>query len=470
MTTKLDIERLRLLPSGYRAYGRQPLSVFDWYSDLPETLEENGLVEVQFKNTRKGYYRNSLNLPLTKGDMVAVESTPGHDIGEVTLTGRLVPKQMRKYNIAPDAASVKRIYRKATQADLDAYEKAKALEHPTMIKARLIAEDLQMNMKISDVEFQGDSSKATFYYIADKRIDFRELIKHFAGEFQVRIEMKQIGSRQEAGRTGGVGPCGRTLCCSTWLTGFSSVTTSAARTQDLSINMQKLAGQCAKLKCCMNYEVDAYLEELKSFPPKEARLETLDATFFHFKTDVFKRQLTYSSSPRMAANLGTISPEQAKEIIEMNKRGEKPVALRDETKSESTQPEVPEFSDLAEQDSLTRFDRQKKLSKRSKRRSKAQETPAKETAQAGEGTKPAKEPRPPKAPKSAREPRPAGEPRPKPAKPVKANAAPANGAEAKPSAVQNSPTDAEQKRKNNNSNRNRNRKPHPTPNSEKKND
>ncbi|MDR1698908.1 MAG: hypothetical protein LBR75_03680, partial [Prevotellaceae bacterium] len=254
------MDRCRLTKNGYNGCSKKQLSVYDWYSDLPETQAETNLVEVQFKNTRKAYYKNTLDITLEKGDIVAVESSPGHDIGEVTLTGKLVLKQMRKYNVAPDSPDVKRIYRKAKQPDIDKYNEAKEREHSTMIKARELAERLKLNMKIGDVEFQGDGSKAIFYYIADERVDFRELIKLLASEFHVRIEMRQIGARQEAGRIGGIGPCGRTLCCSTWLTGFSSVSTNAARVQDLSINMQKLAGQCAKLKCCMNYELDVYID------------------------------------------------------------------------------------------------------------------------------------------------------------------------------------------------------------------
>ncbi len=360
MDYKIDTDRLRLTKNGYNGCSKKQLSVYDWYSDLPETQTETNLIEVQFKNTRKAYYKNTLDITLEKGDIVAVESSPGHDIGEVTLTGKLVLKQMRKYGIAPDSPDIKRVYRKAKQPDLDKFNESKAREHSTMIKARELAERLKLNMKIGDVEFQGDGSKAIFYYIADERVDFRELIKLLAGEFHIRIEMRQIGARQEAGRIGGIGPCGRTLCCSTWLTGFSSVSTNAARTQDLSINMQKLAGQCAKLKCCMNYELEVYQDALKDFPAKETQLETQEGTFYHFKTDVFKRQITYSSAPNMAANLVTISPEEANEIIALNKQGEKPIALKTDKSDDKQKPKTVEFKDLAEQDSLTRFDKKKK--------------------------------------------------------------------------------------------------------------
>ena len=241
------------------------LNTYDWLADIPGNAEESDMVEVQFKNTRKGYYRNSNKIKLEKGDIVAVEAAPGHDIGVVTLTGRLVPLQMKKANFKADA-EIKRIYRKAKPVDMEKFNEAKDKEHATMIRARQIALNLNLNMKIGDVEYQGDGNKAIFYYIADERVDFRQLIKVLAEAFRVRIEMKQIGARQEAGRIGGIGPCGRELCCATWMTSFVSVSTSAARFQDISLNPQKLAGQCAKLKCCLNYEVDCYVEAQKRLP------------------------------------------------------------------------------------------------------------------------------------------------------------------------------------------------------------
>ena len=276
--------------------GRQDkqLNTYDWLADIPGNTEEQEMVEVQFKNTRKGYYKNSNKLKLEKGDIVAVEASPGHDIGTVTLTGRLVPLQMRKANIKPDA-EIKRIYRKAKPVDMEKYEEAKAKEHDTMIRSRQIAKNLNLDMKIGDVEYQGDGNKAIFYYIADERVDFRQLIKVLAEAFRVRIEMKQIGARQEAGRIGGIGPCGRELCCATWMTNFVSVSTSAARYQDISLNPQKLAGQCAKLKCCLNYEVDAYVESQKRLPSKEMTLETTDSTFYFFKADILKGTIMYST-------------------------------------------------------------------------------------------------------------------------------------------------------------------------------
>ena len=340
-----------------KSCGRQDkqLNTYDWLADIPGNAEESDMVEVQFKNTRKGYFRNSNKIPLEKGDIVAVEATPGHDIGVVTLTGRLVPLQMRKANIKSEA-DIKRIYRKAKPVDMDKYNEAKAREHSTMIRARQIALDLNLNMKIGDVEYQGDGNKAIFYYIADERVDFRQLIKVLADAFRVRIEMKQIGARQEAGRIGGIGPCGRELCCATWMTSFVSVSTSAARFQDISLNPQKLAGQCAKLKCCLNYEVDCYVEAQKRLPSKEIELETKDGVFYFFKADILSNQITYSTDKSIPANLVTISGRRAFEVIGLNKRGIKPESLLEET--HRTEPKKP--VDLLEQESLTRFDRNRK--------------------------------------------------------------------------------------------------------------
>ena len=340
-----------------KSCGRQDkqLNTYDWLADIPGNAEESDMVEVQFKNTRKGYFRNSNKIPLEKGDIVAVEATPGHDIGVVTLTGRLVPLQMRKANIKSEA-DIKRIYRKAKPVDMDKYNEAKAREHSTMIRARQIALDLNLNMKIGDVEYQGDGNKAIFYYIADERVDFRQLIKVLADAFHVRIEMKQIGARQEAGRIGGIGPCGRELCCATWMTSFVSVSTSAARYQDISLNPQKLAGQCAKLKCCLNYEVDCYVEAQKRLPSKEIELETKDGVFYFFKADILSNQITYSTDKSIPANLVTISGRRAFEVIGLNKRDIKPESLLEET--HRTEPKKP--VDLLEQESLTRFDRNRK--------------------------------------------------------------------------------------------------------------
>ncbi|MBP1615459.1 MAG: hypothetical protein H6Q13_2907 [Bacteroidetes bacterium] len=312
------------------------------------------MVEIQFKNTRKGYYKNSNKIKLEKGDVVAVESSPGHDIGVVTLTGRLVPLQMSKANYKPET-EVKRIYRKAKTVDMDKYNEAKAKEHATMIRARQIAADLELNMKIGDVEYQGDGNKAIFYYIADERVDFRQLIKVLAEAFRVRIEMKQIGARQEAGRIGGIGPCGRELCCATWMTTFVSVSTSAARHQDISLNPQKLAGQCAKLKCCLNYEVDSYVEAQKRLPSREIELEIKDGSFYFFKADILTNHITYSTDRNFPANLVTITGTRAFEIIGLNRKGIKPDSLAEvEHKVEPKKP-----IDLLEQESLTRFDKRR---------------------------------------------------------------------------------------------------------------
>ncbi|MBR5331808.1 MAG: hypothetical protein IKV32_00705 [Muribaculaceae bacterium] len=337
---------------------RGKLHCYNWLEDVPGGFADFDIVEVQFKNTRKGFYKNSTNIPLEIGDMVAVEANPGHDIGQVTLIGELVKLQMKKANIKPDT-EIKRIFRKAKQSDLEKYEEAKAKENDTMIRSRKIAEALNLDMKIGDVEYQGDGNKAIFYYIADERVDFRQLIKDLAEAFRVRIEMKQIGARQEAGRIGGIGPCGRPLCCSSWMTNFVSVATSAARYQDISMNPQKLAGQCAKLKCCLNFEVDAYAEAIKHLPSKDVRLETADATYFHFKTDIFKRTITYSTDKSIPANLVTIDAQRAFEIIAMNKNGEKPLKLQREG-DEEPKAQVKEFGDIVGQDSLTRFDNKKK--------------------------------------------------------------------------------------------------------------
>ena len=334
------------------------LNVYDYLADIPGNNETTDLVEVQFKNTRKGYYHNINNLPLEKGDVVAVESNPGHDIGTVTLTGKLVPLQMKRANLKSNE-EIRRIYRKARPVDIEKYEESKALEHETMIRSRQIAKDLGLEMKIGDVEYQGDGNKAIFYYIADGRVDFRQLIKVLAEAFHVRIEMKQIGARQEAGRIGGFGPCGRELCCATWMKNFVSVGTGSARFQDLSRNPQKLAGQCAKLKCCMNYEVDQYVEAYRKLPPRDVQLLSMEGDYYFFKCDILSGMITYSTDKRMASNLVTISAQRAADIIEMNKRGEKPDTLEE---GGHKQPE--RAVDLATQEDLNRFDKKKKKKKK----------------------------------------------------------------------------------------------------------
>jgi cell fate regulator YaaT (PSP1 superfamily) len=340
------------------------LNTYDWLSGVPDAAHATDYVEVQFKNTRKGYYLNSAGISLEKGDVVAVEATPGHDIGTVTLTGKLVLLQMKKCNTRTETTEVKRIYRKAKTNDLDKYEEAKAKEHQTMIRSRQIAADLGLNMKIGDVEYQGDGNKAIFYYIADERVDFRQLIKVLAEAFRVRIEMKQIGARQEAGRIGGIGPCGRELCCSSWMTSFVSVATGAARYQEISMNPQKLAGQCAKLKCCINYEIDAYVEAQKQLPSRDIILETQDCNYYHYKTDIFKHEITFSTDKVIAANLITISAQRAFEVINLNKRGARPQTLESDGK---LPPPKRDSQDILGQESLTRFDSTQKKKKKKRK-------------------------------------------------------------------------------------------------------
>ena len=333
------------------------LPVVDWLSDIPATGSETNLVEVQFKNTRKGYYHNSAHLALEKGMTVVVEANPGTDLGEVTLVGELVPLQMRKYHINTERYEIRNVLRLATTNDLDMAEIAHAKEQETMILARKLAKDLGLEMKIGDVEYQGDGSKAIFYYIADGRVDFRQLIKVYAETFRIRIEMKQIGARQEAGRIGGTGPCGRELCCSTWMTQFSSVGTNAARIQNISLNPQKLAGQCAKLKCCLNYEVPVYEEACKKLPPRHQPLETKDATYYFFSADPLANAVTYSTDAHHPANLETVTPARAREIIDMNRRGEKPLNLGG--KQSAVVIMETDYQNVVGQDDLTRFDKKK---------------------------------------------------------------------------------------------------------------
>ncbi|MBO6186932.1 MAG: hypothetical protein J6O23_00340 [Prevotella sp.] len=348
----------------HQAVGRQDrqLNTYDWLADVPGNTNDTDLVEVQFKHTRKGYYHNVNQLPLKKGDVVAVEANPGHDIGVVTLTGRLAKLQLKKANLK-SSEEIRRVYRLARNIDMEKFREAKAREHSTMIESRQIAKGLGLNMKIGDVEYQGDGNKAIFYYIADERVDFRQLIKDLAATFHVRIEMKQIGARQEAGRIGGTGPCGRELCCATWMKNFSSVGTSVARFQDISLNPQKLAGMCAKLKCCLNYEVDTYIEAGRKLPQKDVVLQTMDGDYHYFKADILAGLVTYSTDKNMGANLETITAQRARQIIDLNRKGVKPDALQDET-AQAKKPET--AVDLATQDNINRFDRAKKRKKKKK--------------------------------------------------------------------------------------------------------
>ncbi|MFC2774988.1 stage 0 sporulation family protein [Segatella oulorum] len=364
----------------HRGCGRQDhqLNSYDWLADVPGNDESTDLVEVQFKNTRKGYYHNVSKLDLKKGDVVAVEASPGHDIGTVTLTGSLVKLQLKKANLK-SSDEIKRIYRLAKPVDIEKYKEAKAREHATMIESRQIAKKLGLQMKIGDVEYQGDGNKAIFYYIADERVDFRQLIKDLASAFHVRIEMKQIGARQEAGRIGGTGPCGRELCCATWMKNFVSVSTNAARFQDISLNPQKLAGMCAKLKCCLNYEVDDYVEASKRMPPKDAVLQTADNDYYQFKTDILAGEITYSTDKKMAVNLETISAERALAIIELNKQGEKPLSLA----GDGSVVETKKSKDLLEGD-INRFDKAKRKKNKRRGQRNGEGRPGKGTAQKGE--------------------------------------------------------------------------------------
>jgi len=338
-------------------------------------MNVSDLVEVQFKNTRKGYYRNVDGLPLEKGSVVAVEANPGHDVGEVTLTGELVAAQMKKNRIDLSRYEIRKVYRSASENDLKRAEEAHSKEQETMIQARQLAKGLGLQMKIGDVEYQGDGSKAIFYYIADERVDFRQLIKVFAETFRVRIEMKQIGARQEAGRIGGTGPCGRELCCATWMSQFCSVGTSAARLQNISPNPQKLAGQCAKLKCCLNFEVDVYKDAMKNLPDRNVPLETKEGTYYYFSADILKQEITYSSASNMPANLQTLTAEEAQQIIAMNRRGEKPYTLGGKEKSVESAESMPDYQNVVGQDDVTRFDKKRSTGSRPRKDGKRGQRP-----------------------------------------------------------------------------------------------
>jgi len=359
----MEIDKKRYCSSGGCPRGK--MYATNWLGGISDGSDYD-TVEVTFKNTRNGFYTNPDHLDLHIGDIVAVEGNPGHDIGRVSMVGKLVKLQMRKHGVKDDTP-LKSVFRLATQADIEKFEESRSREHSTMIKSRKIAEDLALDMKIGDVEYQGDGTKAIFYYIADERVDFRKLIRILADTFKIRVEMKQIGARQEAGRIGGIGPCGRPLCCSSWMTHFVSVGTGAARMQDLSMNPQKLAGQCAKLKCCLNFETDIYAEALKKLPGKDIVLQTVDSDYYLFKQDILAGTLTYSTDKRIPANLVTISAERAFEVIEMNRNGEKAGNLLPE--NEVKEAEKPRTLDLAEQESITRFDKSKR-----KKKKKAPET------------------------------------------------------------------------------------------------
>ena len=338
------------------------LETFDWLDNIPDSIQKIDIVEVRFKNTRKEFFVNVNGLRLKKGDIVAVEASPGHDIGIVSLTGEIVKIQLRKHHISPDKQEFKKIYRKVKPADLEKWYEATSLEVTTMLETRKIATDLKLEMKIGDVEYQGDRTKAIFYYIADERVDFRELIKILAEKFKIRIEMRQIGARQEAGRIGGIGSCGRELCCATWMTNFVSVTTNSARYQEISLNPQKLAGQCAKLKCCLNYELDCYVDAQKDFPSKDIVLETKTGQAHQAKADILRGILWYTFDPVNMVNFIPVPLDRVKEIIALNKKGEKVDELIDP--ASAVEDKALDFHNVVGEDSLTRFDDQKKRKKK----------------------------------------------------------------------------------------------------------
>ncbi len=368
----------------------EKLEVFDWLTnmDLPSGQAEFDVMEIRFKNSRKEFFRNVNNLSLQVGDMVAVESSPGHDIGMVSISGELARLQLKKKGIKEDAADIKKIYRKASENDIEKWQEARALEKETMYRARTIAVNLKLQMKISDVEYQGDKTKAIFYYTADERVDFRQLIRDLAGEFKVRIEMRQIGSRQEAGRLGGIGSCGRELCCSTWLTDFRSVATSAARYQQLSLNPMKLAGQCGKLKCCLNYELDSYLDAIKDFPNvNNVKLETAKGKAFHQKTDIFSRTMFFSYV-KEPDNFIPLEVDRVKEIIELNKKGDKPQDLKMFATIAVPEVKQPDYENVVGQDSLTRFDKSKKSKKKNKNKKRPFKAKQKQNQDSDQAPKP----------------------------------------------------------------------------------
>lgn len=333
--------------------GCDKLTVFDWLANMEQPSGKGfDFIEVRFKNGRKEYYKNSNHLSLHMGDIIATEGNPGHDIGTVSLTGELVRLQMKQKGIDPLGDDFKKLYRIATQRDIDIWQKARERENETMIRSRIIADSLSLEMKISDVEYQGDGNKATFYYTAEDRVDFRELIRILASEFKIRIEMRQIGARQEAGRLGGIGSCGRELCCSTWLTDFRSVNTAAARYQQLALNPQKLAGQCGKLKCCLNYELDMYLEALKEFPDTSINLKTKKGEATFQKMDIFKGMLWYSYRDSLG-DWVPLEVQKVNQVIAQNKKGQEPQALEDFIAEVE---KAPSFESVIEQESITRFD------------------------------------------------------------------------------------------------------------------
>ncbi|MCD6355605.1 MAG: hypothetical protein J7L95_08645 [Prolixibacteraceae bacterium] len=341
------------------------LHVTDWLSDIKTIGFTKDIFEVRFKNTRKDYYRNVNNLKLEVGDLVAVEASPGHDIGIISLMGELVSKQMKKHKVTMVNGEFRKIYRKAKSYDIDKWKEAISMEHETMIRSRQITADLNLNMKIGDVEYQGDRTKAIFYYIADGRVDFRQLIRVLADTFHIRVEMKQIGARQEAGRIGGIGPCGRELCCSSWMSNFVSVTTNSARCQEISLNPQKLAGQCGKLKCCLNFEVDTYIDAQKDFPPTHIPLETENGRYFFLKADVFNAIYWYTLQGNTPSSQIAVPVKRVKKIQQLNKKGKKPEKLL-LTDLNITPKEAETFHNVVGQEDVNRFDKPKRNSRNSR--------------------------------------------------------------------------------------------------------
>jgi cell fate regulator YaaT (PSP1 superfamily) len=357
MTDNEDIqgqsgEEIRMPDITYKP-GYNKLDSFNWLKDLSDFPSENEIIEVRFKNTRKGFFRNVNAIRFEIGDVVAVEASPGHDIGRVSMVGPLIREQMKSFKTQPSPDDLKKVYRKAKAVDIQKWEEAKKLETPTMLRSRKISEELKLNMKIGDVEYQGDKTKAIFYYIATERVDFRQLIKVLADEFRVRIEMRQIGARQEAGRIGGIGSCGRELCCATHITNFSSITTTHAKYQELSLNPQKLAGQCSKLKCCLNFELDCYVDAQRSFPPKDVPLEALDCTGWFQKMEIHKGIFWYSTERNSTVNMIPIPVQRVREIQALNKKGQKVDRLQ---AIDDTWNAPPVSQDLLKNNSLTRFD------------------------------------------------------------------------------------------------------------------
>jgi cell fate regulator YaaT (PSP1 superfamily) len=350
--------------------GCNKLDVFDWLAGMQRPGNAGPeFVEIRFKNTRKEYFKNTEDLTVGVGEMVAVEATTGHDIGMVSLTGELVKFQMRKRGIKEDSREIKKIYRKAHEGDIEKWKEAREMEHETMIRTREIVRELKLNMKISDVEYQGDKNKATFYYIADERVDFRELIKKLADQFRIRVEMRQIGSRQEAGMVGGIGSCGRELCCSSWLTDFRTVSTAAARYQQLSINPMKLAGQCGKLKCCLNYELDSYMDAIKQIPDHRTKLKTKRGMAFHQKTDIFKGMMWFSYEDAPSEFIA-MEVDRVKELIALNKEGKDVDDLVKFTFKEELKVQEVSFGDVIGQEDLTRFDKKTESKNRSKNKNR----------------------------------------------------------------------------------------------------